>query len=108
MSTKDKRTWLFLLLLLGANLAGPALVSGDPAPSLSTIAGSYYEGDGMVIARTLVIRPDGTFQYEMEGGARLLQAQARGTACPGRSKGRCAASWKSRSISRSTSEAGRV
>lgn len=79
MSTRNSRNWLFLLLLL-ANVAGTAPAFGDPALSLSTIAGSYYEGDGMIIRRTLVIRPDGTFEYEMEGGARLLQAEARGTA----------------------------
>jgi hypothetical protein len=80
MNAQNRRIWLFLLLLWGTHLAGPAPALGDAAPSLSTIAGSYFEGDGMIIARSLVIRPDGTFEYEMEGGVRLLQAEARGTA----------------------------
>ena len=78
MSSTDRRTWLLLLLLFGARLAGPAPALGDAAPSLSAIAGSYYEGDGAIIRRILEIRPNGTFEYEMEMGP--LRAEAKGTA----------------------------
>ena len=79
MSTPDRRIWLFLLLLF-APLVEPAPAFGAPAPSLGPIAGTYYQGDGWIFRRFLEIRPDGTFEYEMAGDVRLLQAEARGTA----------------------------
>lgn len=79
MSPSGRRIWLLLLLLSCTPLAGQVPAAG-PAPSLSLIAGTYLQGHSRLFWRSLVIHPDGTFEYEMDGEIRVFQAEAWGTA----------------------------